>query len=131
MGYVLQGTCFLGERAEVLGRVRESVKAPESGRRGAVLLISLCAVALLAMPASSFAGTATSDGSDVRYIAAPGEVNNIIVDLSGGIYTITDTGSNVTLTAAAAVFACQSDQHDVSSAGAAEHRPPLGLCRAT
>ncbi len=101
MGYVLQGTCFLGERAEVLGRVRESVKAPESGRRGAVLLISLCAVASLAMPASSFAGTLSTDGSDVRYVGTPGEQNNITVDLNAGTYTVTDIGPGVILTALA------------------------------
>ena len=124
MGYVLQGTCFLGERAEVLGRVRESVKAPESGRRGAVLLISLCAVALLAMPASSFAGVANTDGSNVSYVAAPGEVNNLTVDLSGGIYTITDTagvtpavGSPCTLTSPTSATCPQSASPSIDHLG--------------
>jgi Ca2+-binding RTX toxin-like protein len=48
-------------------------------------------VASLALPGVSFAGVASSDGSDVSYVAAAGEQNDITVDLASGTYTITDT----------------------------------------
>jgi Ca2+-binding RTX toxin-like protein len=43
------------------------------------------------MPAASFAGTASTDGSNVSYAANLGEQNDVTVQLSGGVYTITDT----------------------------------------
>jgi Ca2+-binding RTX toxin-like protein len=45
----------------------------------------------MAMPAASFAGTASTDGFFVSYAANDGEQNNVTVQLSAGVYTITDT----------------------------------------
>jgi nitrous oxide reductase len=100
MGYVLKGTCSLGGRVEVLGRVRESLEALRWGRRRAVLTIALGAgLVCTAFPAASVASTASikppaagEAKGRVSYVADSGEVNNVTVDLSGGHYTITDTG---------------------------------------
>jgi Ca2+-binding RTX toxin-like protein len=65
------------------------------------MILVTAGVASLATAAPSFAGTVSSSSGDVRYDAAAGETNNVTVDLSGGTYTITDTGPGVSVTATA------------------------------
>src|SRR4051812_42437295 len=97
---MFQGDLFLGERAEVLGRFDDLVRAHGLGRRMAVPLILVGGfIASLVAPGSALAGIASSDGSNVSYVAADGEQNNITVELAGATYTITDSGAPVTATA--------------------------------
>lgn len=100
---------FRGERVQafegwgVLGRVEEElVTTFGRGRRWAVLMVALGAgIASAAVPASSFAGTVSSTGGNVVYSANPGETNNVTVSLTGGTYTISDTGAGVIFTSTA------------------------------
>lgn len=62
-------------------------------RRALPLLLTL---ALLAVPATASAGTATAGGTDVRFTAAPGEVNAVSVRWSAGDVIVVDTGAPVT-----------------------------------
>jgi Ca2+-binding RTX toxin-like protein len=101
------------------------VKAPESGRRGAVLLVFLSScIACMAMPSLSLAGVVDFNGTDVSYVANPGELNNITVDLAGGVYTVTDTagvtpavGSPCTLTSPTSATCPQSAPPTVDHLG--------------
>src|SRR4051794_36100308 len=97
------GDLFLGERVEVLGRVRESVEALRWGRRMAVLMVALGAGLVAAVaPAASLGATVaiTTDASSTTpklgYVAAAGETNSVTVDLVGGTYTVKDTGAPLT-----------------------------------
>jgi Ca2+-binding RTX toxin-like protein len=50
---------------------------------------------LVVLPASAFGATASISIKRVFYAAAPGEVNNVTVSLSGTDYVLTDTGATV------------------------------------
>jgi Ca2+-binding RTX toxin-like protein len=58
---------------------------------------ALIAVAILALtPAAAQAGTVTLSGATLSFAAADGESNNVSVTLSGGNYTVTDSGASLT-----------------------------------
>jgi hypothetical protein len=40
--------------------------------------------------------TVSVSGSQLDYLAAPGEVNNVTVSLGGGVYRISDSGALIT-----------------------------------
>jgi hypothetical protein len=59
--------------------------------------LALALAALWLLPAAAQAGTASIDGTTARFIAAPGEANQLVIDYSPelGAYTFRDTGAPV------------------------------------
>jgi Ca2+-binding RTX toxin-like protein len=69
----------------------------------------LGAILGFALPSPAFGATVLSDGSQLIYRAAPGEVNNLEVSETAGPDTITDTGAVIT----AGPGCTQVDDHEV------------------
>lgn len=77
--------------ATYAGRIKNS---PVRGLHALILLAVLALCALL--PAAAGASSVSKSGATLTYNAAAGETNNLVVSLSGGVYTFDDTGATET-----------------------------------
>jgi Ca2+-binding RTX toxin-like protein len=74
-------------------------------------IIATVVVGVFAMPAVADAATLSTSGGQIRYTAAAGETNNLVISLSGDSYVFTDAGGititpTAPCTAAANVGSC-------------------------
>lgn len=93
---------------------------------GRFIVSCLFVVGMLLVSYQAQASTASLSGGILTYTAGSGEVNNLTISQSGGIFTITDTGATITASPAEGFTTVSSTKVTISDAGISSIDVTLG-----